>query len=62
MIRKYTFGAPLPTDAVIQNLLAEKDSLRADCAVVIRTAPDHRQVSRESVQGSRRRFLPEDCF
>ena len=27
MIRKYTFGAPLPTDAVIQNLLAEKDSL-----------------------------------
>ena len=27
MIRKYTFGAPLPTDAVIQQLLAEKDSL-----------------------------------
>ena len=27
MIRKYTFGAPLPTDAVIQKLPAEKDSL-----------------------------------
>ena len=27
MIRKYTFGTPLPTDAIVQSLPAEKGSL-----------------------------------